>query len=186
MRQLIPIPEFLKHLPVDERGYVIPYFATYVDGKPDFRLLNISKQETCIKYNKCAVCGKKLIDGVYYFISGPMGFLNQVSTDPAMHKECAEYSLKVCPHLLYQNAERRHTNLPTGTLQDKDVPYMGMDKPPYVMLVKAKKFKTIPAPTNNSKLIKYSAATAEIFKYVDGILQGTGEIITADDIKPKK
>src|SRR5690348_95410 len=106
MRQGVPIPERCKKLKVDHRGYPIPYFVSYVDGKPDFRLLDSEKQEICVKYHKCAICGEKLTEGAYFFIGGIMTATNEVSTDPPMHRECAEWSLQICPHLYYEKADR--------------------------------------------------------------------------------
>lgn len=105
------IPAFLSHLKVNNNGYPIPYFVAYKDGKPDFRLLDPQKQVFCATHKKCAICGKKLFDKSYYFISGPEGYKNKVSTDPAMHRQCAEYSINSCPHLHLQKAHRRENGI---------------------------------------------------------------------------
>ena len=36
-------PDHIMRLPVDGRGYPVPYFASYFDGKPDFRVIDRDK-----------------------------------------------------------------------------------------------------------------------------------------------
>lgn len=163
------IPDFLSHLPVDERGYPIPYFAPVVNGKPDFRLLDKEKFDICTQYNKCAVCGRKLLKKLYYFIAGPQGAKNKISTDPPMHKECSGFSLAACPHLHFEKAERRQINLPNGTVVDN--PTQVLEKPSTMFLICADSFKVI----NNkalpgSKLIKYNPVKIAGYVYMKGIL----------------
>lgn len=105
----IEIPKFLSHLKVDDRGYPIPFFVGYVDGKPEFRLLDAKKQLLCFDKNLCGVCGLKLHKDGGFFISGPMGVRNRIATDPPLHRDCAEYSMKFCPHLYFEKADRRET-----------------------------------------------------------------------------
>jgi hypothetical protein len=40
------------------------------------------------------------------FVIGPMCTINRITTEPACHLECAEYSLKVCPFLSNPNMRR--------------------------------------------------------------------------------
>jgi hypothetical protein len=168
MNKHFTIPDFLSHLPVDERGYPVPYFAAIVNGKPDFRMLDMEKQKICVEYNKCAICGKKLQKGVYYFISGPLGAKNQVSSDPPMHRECAGFSLAACPHLHFEKAERRDRNLPKET-QHSGSQLLG--KPEAVFMILADKFKTMKDPASkHNVLIKYHAVKIAGYVYQDGIL----------------
>lgn len=55
----ILIPSFLNHLKVNPKGYPIPFFVAYVNGKPDFRLLDPKKQYYCIHQKLCAICGEE-------------------------------------------------------------------------------------------------------------------------------
>jgi len=162
----ITIPDFLKHLPISEKGYPLPYFVARVNGKPDFRLLDERKQLLCVAHKTCGICGKKLFKGAYYFISGPKGYENKVSTDPAMHRQCAEYSLKTCPHLFYEKAERRQKgleNLPPSADMD-------MNKPDIHLLIKADKFEKFRNPHNDHWLIKYRPLSYEIYGYENGTI----------------
>src|SRR5438477_8655117 len=107
MKLPVPIPAEMSHLKLDDRGYPIPFFAPIIDDKPNFKYQDERKRDLCIDKRLCHVCGKKLAKDHCYFISGPLGYKNKVSTDAGMHLACAEFTLKVCPHLLYQEAERK-------------------------------------------------------------------------------
>lgn len=160
MKQIM-IPEFLSHLKVDERGYPIPFFVKWIKGKPDFRILDEHNRELCIKDRLCSICGKVMEDIFFYFISGPIGFHNKVSTDAPMHENCARYSLSVCPHLLYQRAERR----------DEDIMYLKNDhqilqKPPYMVLARTVRYWT----DQRTGILRYTPVHATKYIYVDGKL----------------
>ncbi len=162
------IPAFLSHLKVNDKGYPIPYFVGYVDGKPDFRLLDAKKQVACTNRSLCAICGKKLFKGAYYFICGPMGYTNKISTDPAMHRNCAEYSLNVCPHLHIQKTHRRESGLEHLSAEQSVVM---ADKPTTLLLVKCDKFKRIPNPyAPGLWLIQIRPASYETYVYENGLL----------------
>jgi hypothetical protein len=167
MKFELPIPERLKHLPVDERGYPIPYFVAIVNGKHDFRLLDAEKQRICCEYKKCAICGQKLLKGLYYFISGPMGAMNKVSTDPPMHKECAEFSLLACPHMFYEKADRRTAGL--DELPVTSIPEMIMQKPTAMFMVQASSYKLTISP-RKTPIIHYTPQRIYQYVYQDGTL----------------
>ena len=38
-KDLPPLPRRFLGLPIDDRGYPVPWFVHWVDGKPDFRLV---------------------------------------------------------------------------------------------------------------------------------------------------
>jgi hypothetical protein len=164
------IPKELLHLPVDERGYVIPFFVTYVDGKPDFRLLDIRKQNKCITKRLCPVCGRKLPKDSMFFIGGIKTFTNRVCTDPGMHRVCAEYSLMTCPHMYLEKAQRREKGL--EGLQVINTKLLDPGKPQQIYLIKASKYKKIPHPYSaGGSLIRFAPISAEIYGYEDGKLK---------------
>lgn len=41
-----------------------------------------------------------------YFVGGELAVVNRLFFDPPMHKECAEFSLKVCPFLAFKKGYR--------------------------------------------------------------------------------
>lgn len=107
MKLTTEIPDRMKHLRIDERGYPIPYFVPFVDGKPDFRYQDAKKQKTAMDRKLCGVCGGRLLAKQFWFISGPIGLHNKTHSDAPMHEECARFSMHVCPHLQYLKSERR-------------------------------------------------------------------------------
>lgn len=162
-----PIPKELSHLKLDDRGYPIPFFAAIRDGKPDFRLLDVKKQRECIDKKLCAVCGLKLHKDYSYIITGPIGLTNRVSTDPPMHRVCAEFSIQACPHLLYKNATRRETGVDRNVLQQQ---LMELEKPSSIFLVRIRSnFNEI--KEQGQSLIKYVPVASNEWIYIDGILQ---------------
>jgi hypothetical protein len=110
------MPERIKNLPHDpERDYPVPFFVAYIDGKPDFRIADDEKRRRCIKERLCWICGERL--GRYLvFVIGPMCSVNRISAEPPMHRDCAEYSARVCPFLLNPNQKRnpKKVNAETG------------------------------------------------------------------------
>lgn len=100
------MPERIKNLPRDpERGYPVPFFVAWIDGKADFRIADDEKRVRCVKERLCWICGEKL--GRYLaFVIGPMCAINRISAEPPMHRDCAEYSARVCPFLLNPNQKR--------------------------------------------------------------------------------
>lgn len=167
-KKKVHIPPFLSHLKVNNNGYPIPFFVAYRDGKADFRLLDPKKQILCALHKKCAICGLKLFKGTYYFISGPQGYENKISTDPAMHRQCAEYSLTTCPHLHLQKSHRRANGIEDLAAQQS---WHVDEKPPTILLVKCDKFELITNPVSpEHKLIKFRPLSYEIWVYENGML----------------
>lgn len=167
------IPKFLDHLPVNEKGYPIPYFVAIVDGKPDFRLLDSVKQLACINGKKCGVCGKTIPNTQFYFVSGYFGYLNSISTDPGMHRECAEFSLVACPHMHFKKAERRE-EYDEGV--DVSAPAGFVDtKPDKVYLIRATNYKAGRIPGSKNITIQYKAMNAEEWIYEGNILVRSGK-----------
>lgn len=136
----LDIPKELAHLKIDHRGYPIPYFVSWINGKPEFRFLDVTRLQMIIERKVCHICGKKLPNDSFYFIAGPMGLQNKISTDAPMHRVCAEFSLVACPHLYRQKAERRDNDpLAKTVVADRDKHDPG--KPDTIFLVKCDKIK---------------------------------------------
>jgi hypothetical protein len=93
-------------LPVDERGYPIPFFVAWIDGKPDFRIADADKFQRCVREKLCWVCGQPL--GVFKsFVIGPMCAINRTAGDPPAHLDCALWSVKGCPFMAKPKMHRR-------------------------------------------------------------------------------
>ena len=164
----IEIPAFLNHLKVDNRGYPIPYFVPIVEGIPNFMYMDHKKLELAIDGHLCHVCGKKLHKDYHYFISGIKGMTNQVSSDAAMHRECAEFALKVCPHMFYKKAERKAEEPSIGFAS----PHV-KEKPEELFLIKSGKYKAKFYPEFGYRLIHYKRVSSEKYIYNQNKLERT-------------
>lgn len=116
---LPPMPDAITALPRDERGYPIPWFTAFIDGKPEFRCSDPQKWLRCVKEKLCWVCGRPLHHKQQVWVLGPLSGITGSSSEPPCHEQCAEFSVKACPFLSRPAAVRReavpgsdHTGLP--------------------------------------------------------------------------
>lgn len=105
------MPARIAKLPIDSRGYPVPFFVAYVDGRPDFRIMDPRKWMDCVQFGRCWICGETL-GGIKAFTIGPMCAINRISAEPPSHRECAEFAAKACPFLILPKAQRREANMP--------------------------------------------------------------------------
>jgi hypothetical protein len=127
----IPLPERLKGRPVSERGFPVPWFVSFINGKWDFVNVDPRKIVEAYKRELCFLCGYKL--GQYKaFVIGPMCSINRVSSEPPAHRECAEYAVRTCPFLARPNM-RRNEKAALGKLED--VPGIGIEHNPGATLI---------------------------------------------------
>lgn len=173
MRTDLQIPKELSHLKKDDRGYPIPYFAMTIDGKPEFRFIDPKRQEDIINRRVCHICGKKLHKDYCYFVSGIQGMTNCVSSDAAMHRVCAEFSLQVCPYLFFLKAERNERD-ELGKLVNAVADIQGSpvirEKPTTIYLIKAHtNFNTF-RHIDNHLYIRYKLHSWEAYGYKDNRL----------------
>lgn len=110
----VPKPPFIDELPVDERGYPIPKFATIKeDGTPDFRVVNPQAWLECLRERQCQICGRKM-DTLVAFVGGPLSMQSRTFSDAPMHWRCAEYALMVCPFLAAPKFDYGNLPVPDG------------------------------------------------------------------------
>lgn len=127
-----PLPPRIARLPVDERGYPVPFFVQWLDGKPDFRIIDSRRMKACKVGGLCWVCGQGL-DDTFAFTIGPMCAINRTTQEPPSHLECAEYSVKACPFLTRPHMKRREDEF-TEQFED-NVPGMGLKRNPGVTCI---------------------------------------------------
>ncbi|VTT96530.1 Uncharacterized protein OS=Burkholderia pseudomallei BPC006 GN=BPC006_II0514 PE=4 SV=1 [Gemmataceae bacterium] len=109
--ELFPIPPMVAELPVDDRGYPVPWFVAWVDGRPEFRLSASSKIRAAMTEGRCWVCGQKRgLDMA--FVIGPMCSVNRISAEPPSHLECALFAVRACPFLSKPHMRRRTEGMP--------------------------------------------------------------------------
>lgn len=107
LRADIPTPPtFMQKLPIDRRGYPVPWFVRWINGEPEFRAMDMLKFRKAIDERRCWVCGGKLFTEEVFTI-GPMCAVNRISGEPPSHRECAEYSVRACPFLSKPHMVRR-------------------------------------------------------------------------------
>src|SRR5262245_10451969 len=105
------LPLRMRSLPVDARGYPVPWFVAWVDGVPDHRVTDPAKFVDAIKHRRCWVCGEALGRWLAFPI-GPMCAITRTTSEPPAHRECAEWSIRNCPFLSQPRAVRRDDGLP--------------------------------------------------------------------------
>ena len=110
-------PIRIRRLPRAKNGLPIPYTA-YIDGNgvPDFRILDAPKRLKCLRDRLCGICGTKLEYWIV-FIGGPVSCTARQFLDPAMHPECADFSLRYCPHLARPKSHYSTRPVPTEIQQ---------------------------------------------------------------------
>jgi hypothetical protein len=106
------VPPAIAALPKDDRGYPVPWFVAWVNGKPEFRCADGRRHSIAIRQKRCWVCGEVLSEKGHAFVVGPMCALNRTTAEPPCHVECAEFSAKFCPFLSKPKAKRREGNMP--------------------------------------------------------------------------
>jgi hypothetical protein len=103
---LATMPERIKRLPVDERGYPCPWFIAWDNGKPEFRAMDGQKFIRAVRDKLCWVCGEAL--GRWKtFTLGPMCGISRTTSEPPSHLECARWSCENCPFLSNPEMVRR-------------------------------------------------------------------------------
>lgn len=103
-------PPRLRRLPVDDRGYPVPWFVQWIDGRPEFRMMDQQKWLRAVRERLCWVCGGPL--GVHLaFLVGPMCGINRTTAEPPGHRECAEWSARNCPFMSRPKMVRREDAL---------------------------------------------------------------------------
>lgn len=106
-------PPRIARLPVSDRGYPIPWFV-WIDkeGVPDFRVIGPGKMVEAYNNDRCWVCGGSLMGHARVYTIGPMCVINRVTSEPASHRECAEYAAKACPFLTNPREKRDFKEMP--------------------------------------------------------------------------
>jgi hypothetical protein len=99
--QAVPIPPKMRRLPLDPRGYPVPYIVQRdLDHRPFFVINDAVKSHGCATRGLCSICGGKLERDIW-LIGGPGAAFHEHGAylDPPMHYTCATYALRVCPYL---------------------------------------------------------------------------------------
>lgn len=98
-------------------GMPVPATVLWVGDKPDFRRVNNEAWVHHYKHKLCAVCGTKLTLSCYW-IGGGACVNSHYFVDGAMHKECAELSISICPFLNNTRTSYRGDDIQGMPIQD--------------------------------------------------------------------
>jgi hypothetical protein len=110
----------MQKLPIDKRGYPVPWFVRWINGEPEFRVMDRRRLTQAINERLCWTCGNPLFSEEV-FVIGPMCAINRISSEPPSHRECAHYAATACPFLSKPQMTRREVDLP-----DKQDPARGV------------------------------------------------------------
>ena len=94
---LPPLPPKMLRLPIDARGFPVPFFVALIDGVPDHRMVEPTAMERCVKLGLCWICGTAL--GRHKaFVIGPMCSITRTISEPPSHLECATFVYTRTPY----------------------------------------------------------------------------------------
>lgn len=115
--ELPPLVPRIDTLPVDKRGYPVPWFVASVDGEPDHRIVYQPKIAVAWRNQLCWICGQPHSGATFTYAIGPMCAINRVSAEPPAHHDCALWSVRGCPFLTRPHAVRRETGKPAEAVK---------------------------------------------------------------------
>ena len=118
--ELSELPLRMRALDIDERGYPVPWFVAWVDGKPEFRAMDARKWREAVRRKLCWTCGQHLGANLA-FILGPMCAINRTISEPPSHRQCPEWSIRNCPFLSRPQMRRRENDMPQGCEQSAGI-----------------------------------------------------------------
>lgn len=127
---LPPLPKRIAKLPIDERGYPVPFFVAWVDGKAEFRAMDARKLAAAVRERRCWICGD-ILGAHLAFVIGPMCAVNRIASEPPSHRECALFAVQACPFMTMPKMRRRENDLPEDGIKDE----AHLDRNPGVMLI---------------------------------------------------
>jgi hypothetical protein len=107
----LELPDRMKHLPLNDQGFPVPFFVPWIDGKPEFRGFDGEKLGICVRHKRCWLCGEPLGKNMVFTI-GPMCAVNRVSAEPPSHYDCAHYAAMACPFLTQPRMRRNEKDMP--------------------------------------------------------------------------
>lgn len=153
-RNTIPLPTKMQDLPVDVRGFPIPYIIWRDQaGKPHFKINDDYRVEVAISNDLCAICGKKM-NNDKWLIGGPDSAFhpNGAYIDTPNHHECGQYALQVCPYLAFigYHSKLNFDKLPEGIFVD---PTVDPNRVPFFVFIKISDF-TVIRPTPVQRYLK--------------------------------
>jgi hypothetical protein len=145
------LPEHMRGLKVDSRGFPVPWFVAWVDGEPVFPVVESEKMGRTYRLGLCWVCGGALGRWKASVI-GPMCAINRTISEPQSHVDCAQFSARRCPFLSQPNMKR----VPGKVLPEarKNAAGLGIARNPGVTCVWVETARTTPFSAPGGFLFK--------------------------------
>lgn len=172
-------PARIARLPLDARGFPVPWFVAFVNGKPDFRI--VRENGIAIAHNKklCWLCGESL--GRYgAFVIGPMCGVNRTISEPPSHRECAEYAATACPFLTTPSAVRNERGLDMSSC--REAAGNGIKRNPGVACVwVTREWKPFRAQTGNHGVLFNLGDPTHVAFYCEGRPATRAEVLHSVD-----
>ena len=102
---------------MDAIGRPVPWFASWVNGAPEFRVADGAKLHRAVRHGLCWTCGGGLGGGEdRAWLIGPMCTVTLTTAEPASHLDCAVWSARNCAFLTAPNMVRRDRHMPEGAV----------------------------------------------------------------------
>jgi len=96
-------------------GLVVPYISLVAQGRTRLGVAHGIKVAACVVDYLCQICGQALGDPPYLFLATQTMLDEGFSPEPALHPECAAYSVKACPTVAGRMATyNQHPHDPSG------------------------------------------------------------------------
>jgi hypothetical protein len=173
--RILEMPDRMKRLRIDERGFPVPWFVPYVDGKPEFRAFDDEKFGIAVRHRRCWLCGEQL--GVHLtFVLGPMCMVNRTNGEPPCHYDCAHYSVQACPFLSQPRMRRNEKDMPES---DPCAGYGLKRNPGVVALWTTRSYKLFRAPMGGKGYLFTIGDPERIEYYAEGRTATRDEIMTS-------
>ena len=91
-----PIPQRCAGRPL-LGGLVVPYISLVAEGRTHLGGTHGKRVAECVAHYLCQICGQSLGAPPFLFLATPTMVEEGFSGEPALHPECAAYSVKACP-----------------------------------------------------------------------------------------
>lgn len=169
------MPARIARLPVDHRGFPVPWFVAWIDGKPDHRVADTKKMVPAVKQNRCWICGDTL--GRHKaFVIGPMCAVTLTAGEPPSHRDCAQFAAQTCPFMSIPQKRRRDNNLPgDGACFSEN----GLRRNPGIALIWITDgYDTLKDPGGNGWLFKIHEPS-ELLWFYEGRPASRAEVVAA-------
>jgi hypothetical protein len=177
-KDLPPLPPRMKRLALDHRGFPVPWFVAWIDGKPDFRIVETPKIGRAVRENRCWACGD-ILGQHKAFLIGPMCAINRVISEPPSHRDCAIFSAKACPFLSQPRMRRNEKNLPDNLVAAAG---LGIRRNPGAVCVWiTRSFKTFRAHAGNAGVLFRLGEPEECLWFANGREATRAEVLESID-----